>query len=212
MSFDFTGNGWLVEERQMAFGEASSLYGYTFDSDNGTVPQMEKARQYADRWKDMEAENMGLLFWGPSGNGKTFAAACIANTLLSKGRKVRMTTLGEVLNRLPTMVPGDKLHYLTDLKSSDLLILDDFGMERRSDYAQEQIFSLIDGRYLARRPLIVTTNLSLRDLKNPEDLTQRRIYDRILEMCIPVYFDGESLRTARAKEKMLRYKQLVSQA
>lgn len=107
------------------------------------------------------------------------------------------------------MTAQDKLYYLNSLKTCDLLILDDFGMERRTDYAQEQVFSLIDGRYLARKPLIVTTNLSLQELKHPADMTEQRIFDRILEICVPVCFDGPSLRQGRAKEKLALYKELT---
>ena len=107
------------------------------------------------------------------------------------------------------MTAQDKLYYLNSLKTCDLLILDDFGMERRTDYAQEQVFSLIDGRYLARKPLIVTTNLSLQELKHPADMTEQRIFDRSLEICVPVCFDGPSLRQGRAKEKLALYKELT---
>ena len=82
-------------------------------------------------------------------------------------------------------------------------------MERRTDYAQEQVFGIIDGRYLARRPLIVTTNLSLQDLKHPDDLNEQRIFDRILELCVPVCFDGPSLRQEKAKEKLALYRELT---
>lgn len=92
----------------------------------------------------------------------------------------------------------------------DLLILDDFGMERQTDYAREQVFNIIDGRYRFHKPLIVTTNLSLSELKHPNDIVEERIFDRILEMCVPVCFDGESLRQDKAKENLQMYKQLTS--
>ena len=122
---------------------------------------------------------------------------------------VRMTTLATVLEKLPAMSFQEKSRYLDSLRGCDLLILDDFGMERRTDYAQEQIFSIIDGRYLAQKPLIITTNLSLKEMKDPEDMTEMRIFDRILEVCIPVCFDGPSLRQGKAKEKLALYKELM---
>ena len=83
-------------------------------------------------------------------------------------------------------------------------------MERQTEYANEQIFGIIDGRYLSRRPLIVTTNLTLRQLKEPENIHRQRIYDRILEMCVPVKFDGGSLRQEKAAAKMAAYRQLMA--
>ena len=203
----------LLEKRREAFGDALSLYDYRFERDSGTVPQMEKIRSYAESWDAMYRENMGLLLWGKPGSGKTFAAGCIANHLIEReGRRsaaVRMTTFGTILNRLPGMPLADKEHYLRGFQTCDLLILDDFGMERRTDYAREQVFHIIDSRYLARRPLIITTNLSLRELKNPVDMMDQRLYDRVLEMCVPVCFDGESQRRSRAGEKVRRFKELA---
>jgi DNA replication protein len=157
----------------------------------------------------MLENDIGLLFWGLPGNGKTFAAACIANALCEKWLDVRMTTLAAVLGKLPALSAQEKNDYLDSLKACDLLILDDFGMERRTDYVQEQVFSLIDGRYLARKPLIVTTNLCLQELKQPADMTERRVFDRILEICVPVCFDGPSLRQEKAKDTVARYKELT---
>ena len=198
---------WIQEMRVNAFGPASALQDYRFERDNGKIPQLEQARRYVAHWEDMYRENLGLLFWGRPGNGKTFAAACIANALLEQKppRSVKMTTLGTVLNKLPGLSPQDKDWYLEGLRNCDLLILDDFGMERQTDYAREQVFHLLDSRYLARKPMIVTTNLSLQELKSPRDLGQQRVYDRILELCVPVCFDRESLRQDKAKEKMQRY-------
>ena len=205
----------LHEKRQDTFEDAGALYHYRFDQDNGKVPQIAQAKQYADHWKEVSVNSLGLLFWGPPGTGKTFAAACIANALLEikdiHEPTVRMTTFAQILNALPAMTAQDKERYLKKLLDCDLLILDDFGMERQTEYAREQIFHIVDGRYLRRKPLIVTTNLSLKELKKTSDMAQQRICDRILELCIPVYFGGESLRQEKARENMRLYKQLTGQ-
>ena len=210
---DFFREQRLREKQRETFGEAGALYHCRFSQDNGKVPQLEQARRYVDHWEELYRENMGLLFWGRPGNGKTFAAACIANALLEREgireTTVKMTTLGTVLNRLLGMAAQDKEWYLGSLRSCDLLILDDFGMERQTDYAREQVFGIIDGRCMAGKPLIVTTNLSLQELKEPADLAQQRICDRILAQCIPVCFSGESLRREKAKENLRRYRQLT---
>ena len=203
----------LFTRRQETFGNATSLYHCRFEQDNGCVPQMEQARQYVQHWSKMRENNLGLLFWGQPGNGKTFAAACIANALVESKDSfppdVKMTTFGTILNRLPALSAADKEYYLNQFLNADLLILDDFGMERQTDYAREQVFNIIDGRYLTKRPLIVTTNLSLNHMKTTTDLAEKRIYDRVLEMCIPVFFSGESQRPDRAKANLEQFRSIV---
>ena len=200
----------VLSRKQTAFGSATALYQYCFENDNGAVPQLAEAKKYVEYWEKMRRNNMGLLLWGMPGNGKTFAAACIANALCEKLVDVRMTTLGCALNALPSMTAKDKLLFLDALKNCDLLILDDFGMERQTDYAQEQVFSIIDGRYLSRKPMIVTTNLRPQDMTQAEELMERRIIDRILEVCVPLCFDGPSLRQRKAEETKARYQELTS--
>ena len=93
-----------------------------------------------------------------------------------------------------------------------LLILDDFGMERGTEYALEQVYNVIDSRTRSGKPLIVTTNLSLDELKNPSDTAHARIYDRVLELCVPICFTGESLRKAHAGEKMGRFRTMMRES
>lgn len=203
-----------VQKRTEVFGNATGLYHCRFERDNGTVPQLEQARKYVRHWNEMQEKDLGLLFWGQPGNGKTFAAACIANALTESSPpfppKVKMTTLGTILNRLPALSAADKEYYLDQFRSADLLILDDFGMERQTDYAREQVFNIIDGRYLARLPLIVTTNLSLDHMKNTTELAEKRICDRILEMCVPVFFSGESQRPGRARDNLEAFRAITA--
>ncbi|MBQ7130579.1 MAG: ATP-binding protein [Oscillospiraceae bacterium] len=107
------------------------------------------------------------------------------------------------------MSPQDREHYIARLLDCDLLILDDFGMERQTEFAREQIFGIVNGRYLAGKPMIVTTNLTLQQMKKPDTMAEKRIYDRVLEVCVPVCFDGESLRTEKAPENLRFYRSLM---
>lgn len=96
----------------------------------------------------------------------------------------------------------DKTEYIRLLNRYELLIIDDLGVERSSEYALENIFSVIDWRYRLGKPLIITTNISLVQLKQETKIDKKRIYDRILERCIPVKVDGVSRREAMANDNM----------
>ena len=113
---------------------------------------------------------------------------------------VLMTNFPTILNRMTGLFGSEHADFLASLNAYDLLILDDLGAERGTEYALEQVFAVIDARYRSRKPLIVTTNLTLNALKHPDDLAHARIYDRILEICAPILFGGENLRVEKANE------------
>ena len=83
-------------------------------------------------------------------------------------------------------------------------------MERGTEYGLEQVYNVVDSRYRSQKPLIVTTNLTLEELQHPEDTAHARIYDRLLEMCCPVFFTGENIRKSTAQGKMERLKGLMN--
>lgn len=178
-----------------------ALLDCTFEKDDGSLSQIGSAKKYVETWQERKANNDGLLLWGGVGTGKTFYAACIANALIEEGVSVLMTNFSKILNQLSGMYSEDKNHFIAGLMEYSLLIIDDFGIERSTEYAMEQVFNIIDERYKTRLPLIVTTNLSLETMKNPADIAHQRIYDRVLAMCIPISFQGENHRKADTEKK-----------
>ena len=153
------------------------------------------ARRYVENWPDMLANNTGLLFYGPPGTGKTFLADCIANALLQRGVSVMVTSL---LRLTATNDPETLTETISRMKAARLLVLDDFGAERDTSFKAEQVFNVIDSRYNSERPLIVTTNLSMAEMKGG-DIRYQRIFDRVLNMCHPVKMDGESWRRGEVR-------------
>ena len=185
-----------------------AMRGWTFANDNGKCPQMKHAHFYVENWTAMQEENIGYLLWGGVGTGKSYFAGCIANALMEQEVAIRMTNFALILNDLTASFKG-RNEYIARLCRAPLLILDDFGMERGTEYGLEQVYNVIDSRYRSRRPLIVTTNLSLQDLQHPKDTAHARIYDRLLEMCAPIRFSGENFRRATAQDKLARLKNLM---
>lgn len=175
-----------------------------FALDDGQSPgPVGVLKKYVASWERVYRDNMGLLLWGGVGTGKSFGAACVANALIDKSVPACMVNLSSVLNTL-TNFQGNRNEYIQELMRYPLLVLDDFGMERKTEFAVEQIFNLVDERYRSGKPLVVTTNLSISTLKNPPSLELARIYDRVLEMCVPVNFGIQGRRQAKAESKMQR--------
>ena len=71
------------------------------------------------------------------------------------------------------------------------------------------LYNIVDSRYRSRKPLIVTTNLTLDEIRHPQDTAHARIYDRLLEMCVPISCIGVSFRKENAQEKLERLKLLI---
>ena len=93
-------------------------------------------------------------------------------------------------------------HYMKTLMRPDLLILDDLGAERNTSFGKERVFDVVDKRLLTGKPMIVTTNIPLSVMKQATDLDDRRIFDRILEVCVPIMFDGDSFRKSTAADNL----------
>ena len=185
-----------------------SLRDYTFANDKGYNPEIQKAHDYVAHWEEMKAKSLGLLLWGDVGTGKSFFAGCIANALLEKGIPVLMTNFSRILNSLTGMYSDDRNQFIDSLNKYSLLIIDDLGIERGTEFSLEQVFNVIDSRYRSKKPMIVTTNLTLDELKHPVDLAHARIYDRILERCVPLKINNQNIRELNAAANMQEARKL----
>ena len=164
------------------------------------------AKKYVENWRKVRAENLGLLLWGDVGTGKSFVAACIANALLEQATPVLMTNFSKILNQMGAMYTEERYQYIASFNHYSLLIIDDLGIERSTEYAKEQVYAVIDERYKANLPLIITTNLTINEIRNPENVADARIYSRVLEMCTPVHVGGGDRRQAvsRSKQELVK--------
>ena len=161
-------------------------------------------RRYAECFNEMMEKNQGLLFYGGVGTGKTYAAACIANYLLSRRRSVVMTSFVKLLESMMNFKEDDSV-LISRLNRAKLLIIDDLGAERSTDFALEKVYNIVDSRYRAKLPVILTTNLSMDELMQATDIRYTRIYDRIFEMCYPLEFVGRSWRKAEANRRFKEF-------
>lgn len=172
----------------------------SFRKTNDNAYNLKLCLRYANHFDEMLAKNQGLLFYGGVGTGKTFAAACIANHLLNQRIPVIMTSFVKLLESMQGFSEDDSA-LIARLNKAKLLIIDDLGAERSTDYALEKVYDIVDSRYRAKLPIILTTNLSMTELKESTDIRYTRIYDRIFEMCYPMQFKGQSWRKVEAARR-----------
>ena len=154
-------------------------------------------------------KNVGLVFYGQPGTGKSYTAACIANELLERNVSVIMTSFVKILQDIKNN--EDEATYIRILNGCSLLIIDDLGAERNTDYALEKVYNIIDSRCRTNKPMILTTNLSFQEMMTNPDIRYRRIYDRIFEHCIPVEIPGNSFRIIRAAQRQKKLEDYYEQ-
>lgn len=191
--------------RSVAFGGdrlAEELSRCTFanssiPTDNGALG---RAKEYADHYDEYRKKGKGLLFWGNTGCGKTYAALCIANQLLDNGHTALFTSITRIANDMFSMRSG-RSEYLDDLLRYDLTVLDDLGAERDSEWMTEQVYAVLDTFSRANKPLVITTNLTKNEIMDETNRTTKaRIYSRVMGLCEPIQFVGNDFRKAGWEE------------
>ncbi len=164
-----------VRQRLFALSNLEHLSHLTFENFQprgrvGLWPREAESLQLAFNHARQFAETLNgwLLLQGGYGCGKTHLAAAIANFAVSMGVPTLFLTVPDLLDSLrfsfddPTATFEGRFE---DIRSAALLILDDFGTQNTTAWAQEKLFQIINHRYINRLPLVVTTNLPLRDIE-----------------------------------------------
>ena len=147
------------------------------------------------------------MFYGDVGTGKSYIAAAIANELMAELHTVVMTSFPNILERALDF-DSNSLDFAS---RAELLVIDDLGAERSTDFALEQMYKVIDDRYRSKRPVILTTNLPLDHMKKCTDIRYSRIFDRLFEMCYPVELTGLSWRKRSAVRQFDEMKKLLGE-
>ena len=198
----------IQRKRRVGFAD-SDLVNCTFAADDKSNEKISNVGiNYVENFRKMREDGKGLLFFGTVGTGKTFIAAAIANALIDKGYNCLVTNFSRLVNTIQGMYAG-KQEYIDSLNRFDLLIIDDLAAERDTEYMNEVVQMIIDNRYRAGLPLIVTTNLTSDELKNPADIKKQRTYSRLLEMTIPIEVVGSDRRKDKLKHDYKEYKDIL---
>jgi len=175
------------------------------------------AKRYADNWDQVKTDNHGILLYGPPGTGKTFIAASIANHLIrQRGVPVAFVSSIDIINKIYSGYgrDDDGTAFLNSLNRAALLIIDDLGAESKgkSGKDREIIYQIVDNRLRSKRPMIVTSNYTMDELRQRLDYDGvNRIVDRLAEICVPIKIDGPSIRQQKAAQKRTEFIKLLTE-
>ena len=139
-----------------------------------------------------------LLFFGSPGTGKTFLSSCIAKELLDTGHLVVYRTADGLIQNLKEVKFHDNVELLDLLLNCDLLIIDDLGTELTTEFSKVELFNFLNAKLLRKKKMIISTNLTLENLKNKYD---ERIYSRLVGDFNIYKFLGEDLRIKKNHER-----------
>ncbi|AFV18366.1 primosomal protein DnaI [Bacillus thuringiensis Bt407] len=171
---------------------------------NGSETAYKVAVKYVKTFKEWDGES--LMLWGDPGNGKTHLAAAIVNELSKKGYIVVFQSVPELLQRIRRTFNSENKENETQIMRAllecDLLILDDIGAEKTTEWVEEKLFNIIDGRYRKELPTLYTSNLEPKELKNQ---VGKRSYDRMVETSLTVKNEAASYRREIAKQRLQRF-------
>lgn len=180
-----------------------------FEVNKGNSIAYKKAKKYADEFSAMlpsethqPPEKTGLLIIGSMGTGKTHLAVAIANQVIQTGMPVICMTMIDLLGRIKATYEKPEAHeddVLRLYKTVPLLVIDDMGKEKPSEWALSQIYTIINSRYEEYMPIVITSNYGMENLiarlsPNDDLTTARATIDRLREMCVGIQMQGESWR------------------
>ena len=175
-----------------------SITGATFENDNGSQPKLSFCREYAKNFADKLKRGSGLILLGPCGTGKSFGAACILNSVLNQGYRALMISIEKIAEQAEHAGLEGKGEYFDELMNIPLLIIDDLGTARETEYMMEITNRVVSDRDKSMKPLIITTNISYEEIKNPKTDEWARIWSRINSRSIPISFTGTDKRSESA--------------
>lgn len=140
-----------------------------WDFNKGSRSMYNLGRRYADNFKECKQQGLGLLIYGSAGNGKTYLASAIANELLKQYIPVVCVSINGLLSRIQKTYNSWGKEAESDIIRSfinaDLLIIDDLGTEKSSEWSRSMIYNIVDSRYRSKLPLIITSNLEINPSK-----------------------------------------------
>ncbi|WP_422446169.1 ATP-binding protein [Thermoanaerobacterium sp. DL9XJH110] len=175
-----------------------------FIIDDKNKEAYEIAKKYADEFQKYKKQGLGLIFIGKYGTGKTHLAAAICHEIIKQNYQPIFGTMINLLEKIKVTYDDEyskenEERVINRYINCDLLIIDDLGKERPTDWALEKLYYIINTRYEKCLPVIITTNYNTEKLINRLTVkdnieSAEAIVSRIYEMCKGIYMDWEDYR------------------
>jgi len=181
----------LLQQRIRAAGIPPRYKNKTIDTFKGNDKKRRTLRSEAKAYVKTfnptleEHPKKGLMFFGCTGCGKTHLAVGILKGAIEKGYTGYYCNVVDFLARLRDTYSGDtaydEMDMIDKVSSVDLLVLDDLGAEKPSDWMRDRLYTLVNRRYESNLPILVTSNKT--DTEDLQEHVGRRIVSRLCEMC-----------------------------
>ena len=182
-----------------------------FEENENNKNVLKNLKEYTQNLTDGITKK-GVIIVGPNGVGKTHLVCSIANELIINGKTVIYGTLinllSEIRNSYNIENNINELEILKLYKTADLLIIDDLGKEKPSEWGLEKLFTIINSRYENDLPVVITTNYNQDALItklsiNGEIETAKSIISRLYEMCYLVKIEDKDhrIKTTKTSQK-----------
>lgn len=181
---------------------------------------LEKAMYFCNGYPHLgHEEGLGLLFTGGNGVGKThLGVGTLRELAATKGVRGQFWDFHELIREIKRSFDPEtrttEMEVLDPVVEIDILLLDDLGAWKITDWMNDTLFYILNSRYLARRPTLITTNfqdVTAQEAKEADQNVKKeflidrvgpQLRSRLAEMCLKVPLDGDDFRETRRKAQL----------